>query len=111
MVVLVGESLGWYQVQWKHRIPTPSGWWAPNIESLPIYGSAQSLSPRPRRGSAPGLCGGPPVASNAVDVVVEAGELLTAIRDMLRDGATIEEVRKTVEEAKDVIAAVKRLAP
>lgn len=52
-----------------------------------------------------------PVASDAVDVVAEAGELLTAIRDMLRDGATAEEVQRTVEEAQDVIAALRRRVP
>lgn len=52
-----------------------------------------------------------PVASDAVDVVVEAGELLTAIREMLRDGATADEVQRTVEEARDVIVALRRLAP
>jgi len=51
-----------------------------------------------------------PTASNIIDVAAEAGELLAAVREMLRDGATAEEVRKTVEEASDVIAALRRLA-
>lgn len=83
------------------------------IESLPIYeiGAVAVTAAATWLGARAWYRRAAPVASNAVDVVVEAGELLTAIRDMLRNGATAEEVRKTVEEAKDVIAAVKRLAP
>ena len=83
------------------------------IESLPVYelaavavsAAAAWLGARAwyRRAA--------PVASDAVDMVVEVGELLTAIRDMLRDGATAEEVQRTVEEAQDVIAALRRLVP
>lgn len=51
------------------------------------------------------------VASASVDIIVESGELLVAVREMLRDGATSEEVRTTIDEARDVIEALRRLAP
>lgn len=82
------------------------------IESLPVYefaavavsAAAAWLGARAwyRRAA--------PAASDAVDMVVEAGELLTAIRDMLRDGATAEEVQRTVEEAGELLTAIRRLA-
>lgn len=83
------------------------------IESLPIYeiGAVAVTAAATWLGARAWYRRAAPVASNAVDVVVEAGELLTAIRDMLRNGATAEEVQRTVEEARDVIAAVRRLAP
>jgi fatty acid-binding protein DegV len=83
------------------------------IESLPIYslGAVAVTAAATWLGARAWYQRAAPVASDTVDVVVEAGELLTAVRDMLRDGATAEEVQRTVEEAQDVIVAVKRLAP
>ncbi len=83
------------------------------IESLPIYeiGAVAVTAAVTWLSARAWYQRAAPVASNAVDVVVEAGELLTTIRDMLRNGATAEEVQRTVEEARDVIAAVRRLAP
>lgn len=83
------------------------------IETLPIYeiGAVAVTAAATWLGARAWYQRAAPVASDAVDVVVEAGELLAAIREMLRDGATADEVRRTVEEAQDVIAAMKRLAP
>jgi hypothetical protein len=50
-------------------------------------------------------------ASASVDVIVESGELLVAIREMIRDGATPDEVRAVIDEASDVIDALRGLAP
>lgn len=51
------------------------------------------------------------VASASVDVIVESGELLVAVREMLRDGATPDEVQTAIDEARDVIDALRGLTP